>query len=58
MYAYIKTWLELKTDKRAVTALEYGLIAAVVVVTGLATFSGIGTNLASKFTKISTNLGS
>jgi len=28
MYEYIRTWLELKTDKRAVTALEYGLIAA------------------------------
>ena len=47
MYEYIKTWLELKTDKRAVTALEYGLIAAAVVVTGLAAFGGIGTKLAT-----------
>ena len=48
MYALIKTWLELKTDKRAVTALEYGLIAAAVVAVGLASFSAIGTNLATK----------
>ena len=31
MYEYLKTWLELKTDRRAVTALEYGLIAAVII---------------------------
>ena len=48
MYEYIKTWLELKTDKRAVTALEYGLIAAAVVAVGLAGFSVVGTNLATK----------
>ncbi len=52
MYAYIKTWLELKTDKRAVTALEYGLIAAAVVAVGLAGFSVVGTNLATKFTAV------
>lgn len=52
MYAYIKTWLALKTDKRAVTALEYGLIAATVVVVGMAAFSGIGTNLSTKFTAV------
>ena len=27
MIEYVKTWLELKTDRRAVTALEYGVIA-------------------------------
>jgi Flp pilus assembly pilin Flp len=52
MYEYIKTWLELKTDKRAVTALEYGLIAAAVVAVGLAGFSVIGTNLALKFNNV------
>jgi pilus assembly protein Flp/PilA len=52
MYEYIKTWLELKTDRRAVTALEYGLIAAAVVAVGLAGFSVIGTNLAAKFTNV------
>ena len=44
----------LKTDRRAVTALEYGLIAAliaVVIITGVTT---IGTNLATKFGAIAT----
>ncbi len=52
MYEYIKTWLELKTDKRAVTALEYGLIAATVVAVGLAGFSAIGTSLSNKVNAI------
>ena len=52
MYEYIKTWLELKTDKRAVTALEYGLIAAAVVVVGLGAFSTVGTNLATKMNSV------
>ncbi len=29
---YLKTWLELKTDRRAATALEYGVIAGVLAV--------------------------
>ena len=52
MYEYIKTWIELKTDKRAVTALEYGLIAAAVVAVGLAGFSVVGTSLATKMTSV------
>ncbi len=56
MYEYIKTWLELKTDKRAVTALEYGLIAAAVVAVGLAGFSSIGTKLSNIFTNVGNKL--
>lgn len=54
MYEYIKTWLELKTDTRAVTALEYGLIAAAVVAVGLAGFSVVGDSLATKMTAVKT----
>ena len=42
MYEYCKTWLELKTDKRAVTALEYGLIAGVLVATIIVGFGLLG----------------
>jgi pilus assembly protein Flp/PilA len=56
MYTFIKTWIELKTDKRAVTALEYGLIAAAVVAVGLAGFSIIGANVASKFNGVKSAL--
>ncbi len=43
MLSYLKTWLELKTDRRAVTALEYGLIAALIalgIVTAVKNLAG------------------
>ncbi len=49
MIAFLKTWIELKTDKRAVTALEYGLIAAVIAAVMVVGASTLGTNLSSKF---------
>lgn len=30
MYNYVRAWIKLQNDTHAVTALEYGLIAAVV----------------------------
>lgn len=30
MSLYLMTWLQLKTERRAVTALEYGLIGGVI----------------------------
>ncbi len=57
MYEYIKTWVELKTDKRAVTALEYGLIAGVLVVTVLVGFNTLGSNMLTKFNNIASKLG-
>jgi Flp pilus assembly pilin Flp len=57
MYEYIKTWLEIKTDKRAVTALEYGLIAGVLVVTVLVGFQTLGSGIQTKFKNIATTLG-
>ena len=52
MIEFVKLWLELKVDRRAVTALEYGLIAAliaVVIITGLTT---LGKNISNTFTNI------
>ena len=43
----------LRRDQRAVTALEYGLIAAAVVAVGLAGFSLIGGDLANMFNSVS-----
>ncbi|MCA7120449.1 MAG: Flp family type IVb pilin [Acidibrevibacterium sp.] len=43
MISYLKTWLALKTDRRAVTALEYGLIAALIalgIVTAVKNLAG------------------
>jgi pilus assembly protein Flp/PilA len=52
MIVFLKTWLELKTDKRAVTALEYGLIAAVVAAVMVVGATTLGTSLSSRFSSI------
>ncbi len=45
MIEYITTWLQLKSDRRAVTALEYGLIAALISVVIIGAVTTIGTHL-------------
>jgi pilus assembly protein Flp/PilA len=53
MFEYLTSWIQLATDCRAVTALEYGLIAALiagVIVTAVAT---LGTSLAGAFGTVS-----
>ena len=52
MLEYFTTWFLLRKDTRGVTALEYGLIAALiagVIITGVAL---VGTNLAATFTTL------
>ena len=56
MYEYIKTWVALKTDRRAVTALEYGLIAGIIVAVIALGFGVLGTNLSTKFSNIGSSL--
>jgi pilus assembly protein Flp/PilA len=56
MFASLKLWLALKTDRRGVTALEYGLIAALiagVIITAVAT---LGTNISTVFTSLGTEM--
>jgi pilus assembly protein Flp/PilA len=47
----------LRSCEKGVSALEYGVIAAVTIVVGLAAFSTIGGQLNTTFTSISTSLG-
>jgi Flp pilus assembly pilin Flp len=47
----------LRGDRRAVTALEYGLIAGVLVVTVLVGFQTLGSGIATKFNDITSELG-
>ena len=54
MMKIVKTWLGFKSDNRGVTALEYGLIAAVVAVVMVAGASQLGTNLKNVFSNVST----
>jgi pilus assembly protein Flp/PilA len=56
MIEYAKTWLELKTDRRAVTALEYALIAGVIVATILVGFQVLATDMSTKFNSIGGSL--
>jgi pilus assembly protein Flp/PilA len=56
MIEYMKTWLELKLDRRAVTALEYGLIAGVIVATITVGFSLLANSLSKSFSNIGQSL--
>ena len=44
MLLSMTTWLQMKMDRRAVTALEYGLIAGVIVATILVGFGVLANN--------------
>ncbi|MGA3002223.1 MAG: Flp family type IVb pilin [Acetobacteraceae bacterium] len=56
MIEYAKTWLELKVDRRAVTALEYGLIAGVIVAVITLGFTTLANSLSTKFVGIGNGL--
>jgi Flp pilus assembly pilin Flp len=48
------SWLRLLADRRAVTALEYGLIASIIFGTVLIGFGLMATDLSTEFTHVGT----
>jgi len=56
MMEYLKTWMALRTDHRAVTALEYGVIAGVLAVVVVTAFTTLGNGLNNAFTNIANQL--
>ena len=56
MTFYLLVWLQLKADRRAETALEYGLIAGVIVATIAVGFGSLSNSLSTKFTSIGHSL--
>jgi len=56
MLEYVTSWIALKTDRRAVTALEYGLIAGLIALVIIGVLTTMGSSLISKFTTINSNL--
>lgn len=56
MLQYATMWLNLRADRRAVTALEYGLIAGVIVATIAVGFSLLANDLSTEFANIGTSL--
>ena len=49
---YIRTALSLKMDKRAVTAIEYALIAALIAVVIITAVSTLGGNVSKTFVTV------
>ncbi len=56
MLEYAKTWLSLRTDRKGVTALEYGLIAALIAVVIITAVTTVGTNLTATFNTIASKI--
>jgi pilus assembly protein Flp/PilA len=56
MYVLLQTWLRLTNDRRAVTALEYGLIAALIAGVIITAVTTLGTDISATFTKIGTSV--
>ena len=54
----IKTFSKFIQDESGATAIEYGLIAALVSVAAIAALGALGTSLEEMFTKVSSELNS
>ena len=52
----IKRFLMLYADQQGVTALEYGMIAALVAVVAIAAFNLLGTNLSGVITSVAQSI--
>jgi pilus assembly protein Flp/PilA len=48
--------LKMLRDSRGATAIEYGLIAALIAVAAIAAMSGLGNQLNKTFRNVSTNM--
>ena len=46
----------LSADARAATAIEYGLVAALIAVTAIAAIQGLGNEVKKPFSNVSTNM--
>ncbi len=58
MIEYVKTYLRLKQDERAVTALEYALIAGLIAVVIITAVTTLGTQLTSVFNTVGSGIKS
>jgi pilus assembly protein Flp/PilA len=52
-----RSWtLRLTEDKRGVTAIEYGLIAALIAIAAIAMMALVGTDLTNTFSNVASSL--
>jgi pilus assembly protein Flp/PilA len=56
MLRTLRTLRNLSRDAKGATAIEYGLIAALVSVTAISALQLVGTNISATFHKIATSL--
>ena len=52
----MKFFRKLRRDEEGATAIEYGLIAALIAVAAITAMTSLGTNLSTTFTKVSTSM--
>ena len=52
----MKTIIEFLNDESGATAIEYGLIAALVSVAGILSFQALGTSLGTMFSTVSSTI--
>ena len=50
----MKFFRKLRRNEEGATAIEYGLIAALIAVAAITAMTSLGTNLSTTFTKVST----
>ncbi len=53
MVDYLTAWMALNADRRGVTMLEYGLIAALIAAVCVGAVTTLGTTLENTFTGVS-----
>ena len=53
----MRTFLELLKNQNGATAIEYGLIAALISIAAITAIKSVGTNLTTTFNNVSNNLG-
>jgi len=52
----MKTIRKIFTNKKGATAIEYGLIAALIAVAAIAAMKGLGNQLGNTFNKVTTSM--
>jgi len=52
----MKTVRKIFTNKKGATAIEYGLIAALIAVAAIAAMQGLGNQLKTTFSNVSSNM--
>ncbi len=56
MNEYLKSWTALSSDKRGVTMVEYGLLAALIAVVCITAVTTLGSDLSTVFTNIASSV--